>query len=69
MIFPPKVAHPEGVELPSTKKPVPEPCIVDTYDGKVQIEWNPDAAVTPSWAAAFFYPVFENRRSLRSLGR
>ena len=54
MIFPPKIAHPEGVELPSTKKPVPEPCIVDTYDGKVQIEWNPDAAVTPLGQLPFF---------------
>ena len=42
-----KAGHPKGGRLASKKSPVLASSIVDTYDGKIHIEWDPDAAVTP----------------------
>ena len=30
------------------------PLVVDTYDGQVHVEWNPQAAVTPLGQLPFF---------------
>ena len=50
----PHQGHPAG-ELPSVERDVdPGPVVVDTYAGSVQVEWNPDAAVTPLGHFAFF---------------
>jgi len=47
MEYPPKVIHPEG-ELPEFKKnALSEVIEVETYAGKLHIEWDHDAAVTP----------------------
>ncbi len=40
MVLPPKVVHPEGE--------------VETYAGKIHVEWDPTAAVTPIGQLAFF---------------
>jgi hypothetical protein len=46
--------HPEGeLNLP-TKSDVTLPIEVDTFDGKVHIEWDPDAAVTSLGQLPFF---------------
>ena len=50
----PQPCHPAGglplVERDATIGPV----VVDTYAGPVQVEWDPDAAVTPLGHLAFF---------------
>jgi hypothetical protein len=46
-------AHPEG-EQPLVEFPCDQPVPVDTYAGRVHIDWAPDAPVTPSGQMAFF---------------
>lgn len=38
--------HPEGEEVKALV-PVLEPIAVETFGGRVHVEWNPQAAVTP----------------------
>ena len=46
---------PPSGELPSVERDVDlGPVVVDTYAGPVQVEWNPDATVTPLGHLAFF---------------
>ena len=47
MVLPPQKANPTGGKLPASKAPQLAASIVDTYDGKIHIEWDPSAAVTP----------------------
>ena len=54
MNLPPKTTHPKGEPLSTTKSQLPAAIDVDTYDGKVHIEWDPDAAVTPLGQLPFF---------------
>ena len=54
MVLPPKKANPKGGELPPSKTSLLAASIVDTYDGKIHIEWDPDAAVTPLGQLPFF---------------
>jgi hypothetical protein len=54
MDLPSKVAHPKGeVEIPG-KKELTTAVEVETYGGKVHVEWDPTAAVTPIGQLAFF---------------
>ena len=54
MILPPKTIHPEG-ELDVSKSPDSLPPVeVDTFDGKVRVEWDPDASVSPFGQLPFF---------------
>ena len=49
----PQPCHPEG-GLPSVERDAAlGPVVVDTYAGPVQVEWDPDAAVTPLGHLAF----------------
>ena len=54
MVLPPKTIHPTGglSEVPTA--PVLSSDIVDTFGGKVHIEWNPEASVTPLGQLPFF---------------
>jgi hypothetical protein len=54
MILSSKVPHPKGGKLQAAKRPALAACTVDTYDGKIHIEWDPDAAVTPLGQLPFF---------------
>ena len=54
MTLSPKYTNPKGEPLPVTKNYVPVNTIVDTFDGKIHIEWDPDAAVTPIGQLPFF---------------
>jgi hypothetical protein len=38
--------------------------VVDTFGGRVHVEWDPSAAVTPLGAVGFFHRVFEDRRTV-----
>ena len=46
-------AHLSGEPLPVAPQPAPR-IAVDTFDGRVHIEWDPEAPVTPSGQLAFF---------------
>src|SRR5512133_2196907 len=50
----PQPGHPAG-GLPSVERDAAlGPVVVDTYAGPVEVEWDPDAAVTPLGHLAFF---------------
>jgi hypothetical protein len=54
MVLPPQVVHPEG-ELEKLQKQALSTAIeVETYAGKIHVEWDPTAAVTPIGQLAFF---------------
>jgi hypothetical protein len=54
MILPPKVNHPEGEQEISPKKREMNALVADTFDGKIHIEWDPQAQVTPLGQLPFF---------------
>lgn len=54
MVLPPKPAHPTDEALATTKKSLVEAIEVDTFDGKLHIEWDPTATVTPIGQLPFF---------------
>jgi len=54
MILPPSSLHPQGEEKRDTKQLLSEQIEVETYDGKLFIEWDPDATVTPLAQLPFF---------------
>lgn len=52
--MPPKVNHPEGDQGISPKKREISTLVADTFDGKIHIEWDPQAQVTPLGQLPFF---------------
>ncbi|MBL4867509.1 MAG: transposase [Pseudomonadales bacterium] len=54
MVLPPNTTHPEGGTITSAKSQFPANIAVDTYGGKVHIEWDADAPVTPLGQLPFF---------------
>lgn len=54
MNLPPQFTHPTGDPLKDEGEPFLTASEVDTYDGKVHIEWDSDAAVTPMGQLPFF---------------
>ena len=54
MILAPNTTHPEGEEQAANVGLNSEQVEVDTYDGKVFVEWDADAAVTPLAQLPFF---------------
>jgi hypothetical protein len=54
MVLSSKAANPKGGNLPAVKVPQLTASIVDTYDGKVYIEWASDAKVTPLGQLPYF---------------
>ncbi|MCK5356371.1 MAG: transposase, partial [Methyloprofundus sp.] len=54
MVLPPKTIHPEGdKEIAFPKKEI-SALVADTFDGKIHIEWDPQAQVTPLGQLPFF---------------
>ncbi len=54
MVLPPKVTHPEGEqEMAITQRKI-SALVADTFDGKIHIEWDPQAQVTPLGQLPFF---------------
>ncbi len=49
-----KTPHPLGEGNPSTGSATSDQFAVETYDGKVHVEWDPTAAVTPIGQLPFF---------------
>ena len=54
MVLPPESDHPTGEQLPVTRNPLSEAVEVDTFAGKLHIEWDSSAAVTPMGQLPFF---------------
>jgi hypothetical protein len=54
MVLPPKTIHPKGELEISLKKREIAGLIADTFDGKIHIEWDPQAQVTPLGQLPFF---------------
>lgn len=54
MKLPSKTIHPEGEANLALSEPEKKVMEVETYDGKVHVEWDPDATVTPLGQLPFF---------------
>ena len=54
MVLPPKVINPKGDTELSLKKREISALVADTFDGKIHIEWDPQAQVTPLGQLPFF---------------
>jgi Transposase DDE domain group 1 len=54
MILPEKSSHPKGETELSLKKREIASLVADTFDGKIHIEWDPQAQVTPLGQLPFF---------------
>ena len=54
MVLPPKVIHPKGDTELNLKKRKISALVADTFDGKIHIEWDPQAQVTPLGQLPFF---------------
>ena len=54
MVLPPEEGHPEGElkNMPAKRKI--SALVADTFDGKLHIEWDPQAQVTPLGQLPFF---------------
>lgn len=46
--------HPTGETATTALVPIPGPVAVDTFGGRVHVEWDPQAAVTPLGQLPFF---------------
>ncbi len=46
--------HPMGETQPKAQIPTSDPVTVETFSGRIHVEWNPDAAVTPLGQLPFF---------------
>ena len=54
MVLPPNSVHPLGEPDGVEKKPLSKAIEVETFAGKVHVEWDPTAAVTPIGQLPFF---------------
>ena len=54
MVLPPKPIHPEGEANLPAKTPLSEAIEVETFAGRIHVEWDPTAAVTPIGQLPFF---------------
>jgi len=54
MVLPPKIVHPKGDQEIEPKKREISALVADTFDGKLHIEWDPQAQVTPLGQLPFF---------------
>ena len=54
MVLPPKDTHPKGDAESNLKKREISALVADTFAGKIHIEWDPQAQVTPLGQLPFF---------------
>ncbi len=48
------LTHPKGEQRNGAMVPVSGPVALDTFGGRIHVEWNPEAAVTPLGQLPFF---------------
>ncbi len=61
---PSQTVHPEGEPLRLSSVPLS----VDTYGGRIHVEWDPQAAVTLPGPVTFFYRILEDVGVVCALG-
>lgn len=49
-----KITHPSGEQITESDRSNSEQICVDTFDGKLHVEWDPEAALTPIGQLPFF---------------
>ena len=54
MVLPPEIVHPAGEVKIGQKQALSTAIEVETFAGKIHVEWDPTAAVTPIGQLAFF---------------
>ena len=54
MVLPPEIIHPKGEQEIKPKKQEISALVADTFNGKLHIEWDPQAQVTPLGQLPFF---------------
>ena len=54
MVLPPRELHPTGEDILAERRPLSSAIEVETFAGKVHVEWDPSAAVTPIGQLPFF---------------
>ncbi len=54
MVLPPEPNHPLGESNKVQKKPLSSAIEVETFAGKVHVEWDPTATVTPIGQLPFY---------------
>ncbi len=54
MVLPPKPIHPKGELAELSKQLKPASIEIETFEGKVHVEWEPGASVTPMGQLPFF---------------
>ena len=59
MVLPPKGNHPMGERDLTEKKPLSTAIEVETFAGKIHVEWDPTAAVTPIGQLPFFIELLK----------
>ena len=67
MVLQPKVTHSEGESNPTSIGTEKEQLNLDTFDGKVFVEWDPEAAVTPLAQLPFFIEYLKLGRRFEPL--
>ena len=68
MLLPPKSLHPEGDSNLPAKIEETELLEIDTFDGKLHVEWDPDASVTPIGQLPFFIQYLKLGHRFTTLG-
>ncbi len=56
--------HPTGEARSTALTVVPGPVAVDTFGGRIPVEWDAEAAVTPLGQVAFLYRLPAGERPL-----
>ena len=54
MILPPKSIHSKGEDLTAAQTTRVKALEVDTFDGKLHVEWDSSASITPMGQLPFF---------------
>ena len=62
------VTHPQGEQQNGALIPVSGPVRLDTFGGRIHVEWNPEAAVTPLGQLPFFIDYLKLGGLFDSLG-
>ncbi len=68
MVLPPEKAHQNGEQEIEPKKREISALVADTFNGKLHIEWDPQAQVTSLGQFPFFIQFLKMGGLIRALG-
>ena len=63
-----QIIHPLGDPEPKALIPYAEPVRVETFGGRIHVEWDPQASVTALGQLPFFHRIFAHQRIIWRLG-